>query len=585
MSGGSILAIIGGIVALFGPLVLPFITVDEEEVALRSFHVMTGLISILLSMGVIGMAAAVFKKRRRDLGWIIAVLSVAQIAIMAVTYANVWNLVPCESMGMSLCDPETGGLIDQTLVTLDWGVVLVVLASVLTFFGGLIVVASHAEYKKDERFLRVMLTWGGHIVFERVFFQPAVITVGESDDATFQLAANGMAKHTLFTPVAKTKDTYTLDVPRGIQGKVNLKGEVKDAATLQNVQISRQDAGVFSFDNGVDVVFQFTGAETGGLVAAGVGRDVALAVSFSAVAAVFLVLMTGMMSGMRARDRQEAEEALEARGRELIEVTLEDVEEKTDEIKPEGDEEDTTGKKAGGEEGKFGDPDVDPNKVSKVPKMDGKMVDKIDVKNLGIAKVLGGQQALTGALGTIMAGDTGAINSKMAVAMSGEGSELVIGSGSGGMGFRGTGSGGGGSGYGRLHGLGNIDTGGGLGRGANIGIGRKTAKKVAKLNIASGVSTGGCDKGDIAKNVRSRASALRACYETQLMSKPDLSGKITVQWTITTDGSVSNPKTVNDSLDSNAVTDCVLRSIGRIRFAKPEAGICVIQWPFVFSPG
>ena len=119
----------------------------------------------------------------------------------------------------------------------------------------------------------------------------------------------------------------------------------------------------------------------------------------------------------------------------------------------------------------------------------------------------------------------------------------------------------------------------------NIGIGRKTAKKVARLNIASGVSTGGCDKGDIAKNVRSRASALRACYETQLMSKPDLSGKITVQWTITTDGSVSNPKTVNDSLDSNAVTDCVLRSIGRIRFAKPEAGICVIQWPFVFSPG
>ena len=35
-----------------------------------------------------------------------------------------------------------------------------------------------------------------------------------------------------------------------------------------------------------------------------------------------------------------------------------------------------TAKKAGGEEGKFGDPDKDPNKQSKVPKMDGKMTDK-----------------------------------------------------------------------------------------------------------------------------------------------------------------------------------------------------------------
>ncbi len=213
------------------------------------------------------------------------------------------------------------------------------------------------------------------------------------------------------------------------------------------------------------------------------------------------------------------------------------------------------------------------------------MTDKIDVKNLGIAKVLGGIQAQNGALGQIMAGDTGALNSKMAVAMNGDGSELVIGGGAGGMGFRGTGSGGGGDGLGRIHGMGDIDTGAGTGRNANIGIGKKTAKKVAKINIASGMSTGGCDKGDIAKNVRARAATLRACYETQLLAKPDLSGKITAQWTITTDGSVTGEKAVDDSMHNNAVSDCVLRSIKRIRFMKPEAGICVIQWPFVFSPG
>jgi len=583
MSAGSILAIIGGLLALLAPMFMPFITVDEEETVLQNFHISTGLGSIALAVVTIALGAFIFKKRTQALGWAVSIVGLAQIALMALTYANVWNLIPCKGMGMSLCDPATGGLIDQTLVTLDWGVVVVVMASVLSFFGGLIVVASHPEFLKEQRFLRVMLTWGGHIVVEKVFFVPRPITVGEDNDNFFQIAAGGLTKHTLLAPSGKEK--YTLSVPAGVKANVTVGGTTKDAAGLGAIEVTHGDAGVINFDNGVDVVFQFTGAETGGLLTGSVGKDVGLAVSFSTVAACTLILLTAMMSSLKARHRTEAEESLDQKAKELIEITLEDTQQKSDEIEPEGDEDDTTGKKAGGEEGKFGDPDKDPNKQSKVPKMDGKMTDKIDVKNLGIAKVLGGQQALTGALGNIMAGDTGALDSKMAVAMSGEGSELVIGHGAGGMGFRGTGSGGGGEGYGRLHGLGAIDTGGGTGRNANLGLGRKTAKKVAKLNIASGSSTGGCDKGDIAKNVRARASSLRACYEMQLMSKPDLAGKLTVQWTITGEGSVTGQKTVGDTLNNNTVSDCVLRAISHIRFAKPEAGICVIQWPFVFSPG
>ena len=93
------------------------------------------------------------------------------------------------------------------------------------------------------------------------------------------------------------------------------------------------------------------------------------------------------------------------------------------------------------------------------------------------------------------------------------------------------------------------------------------------------------DKGNIAKNVRRRASALRACYEMQLLSKPNLKGKVTMQWTIKQDGKVANPKLVTNTIKNAKVTDCVMRTIKRIRFKKPEAGICVIQWPFVFAPG
>ena len=125
----------------------------------------------------------------------------------------------------------------------------------------------------------------------------------------------------------------------------------------------------------------------------------------------------------------------------------------------------------------------------------------------------------------------------------------------------------------------------GTGRNANVGIGRKRRKRVAKLRMAGGRSTGGCDKGNIAKNVRKRAAALRACYEMQLMSKPNLKGKVTVQWTIDTEGRVKNVKVVSDKIKNNNVTDCVVRTLKRVRFKKPEAGICIIQWPFVFVPG
>jgi len=189
-----------------------------------------------------------------------------------------------------------------------------------------------------------------------------------------------------------------------------------------------------------------------------------------------------------------------------------------------------------------------------------------------------------GKLGEIMAADKGALSTKMAIAMSGDGGELVIGHGSGGMGFRGTGTGGRGSGgYGRIHGLGAIDTGGGTGRG-NTGIGRKKRKRTAKLRLRGGRSSGACDKGDIAKNVRRRASALRACYEMQLLSEPELKGKVTLQWTIEPDGRVAGAKIVTDTIKNGKVVDCVLRTIKRIRFKKPDGGKCVLQWPFVFAP-
>ena len=73
-------------------------------------------------------------------------------------------------------------------------------------------------------------------------------------------------------------------------------------------------------------------------------------------------------------------------------------------------------------------------------------------------------------------GDQEGFDAKMNVAMSGEGGELVVGRGAGGMGMRGTGKGGGGEGFGRVGGLGKVDTGGGKGMGGKVGKAKKKKK-------------------------------------------------------------------------------------------------------------
>ncbi len=584
MTGGSIIALLGAALALLGPLFLPFITVDEAEVAFHSYDVFTGQLSLALALVTLGLVVWLLKQRTRALGWLIAVMAVVQLGLMAWTFSDVWNLTPCAAAGGAICDAATGGLLDQTLVTLDWGLAVVVVASIAAVFGGLIVVTAHPEYDRGARFLRVLMSWQGTILYEKVFFQPGPVTVGESDKALFQLAAGGMPSHTLLTPGGD--ETWTLDLPRGVDGELQVDGQERDATHVSSVTLRDGDGGRLFFDNDVQLAFHFVGAETAILGGASQRENVALAVSFAIVAAALLVILTTALLGEKDRRRRSVDESPYQRRLEHIELTMEMPQEMTDEEVLQGEEDDTTGKTAGGEEGVFGDPDIDTKKKSKVPKMDGKMVDKIDVRKLGIAKVLGGAQALQGALGDVLAGDTGALSSKMAVAMSGDGSELVIGHGSGGMGFRHTGTGGGGTGgYGRIRGLGPIDTGGGVGRKPNVRIGRKPTRRPPIITTGHGIARGGCDRGHIAKNVKRRASALRACYETQLLSRPNLRGKVTVRWTIDTQGKVRGERLLSNTLKSPRVTDCVLRAVRRIRFQKPDAGICVVQWPFIFVPG
>ena len=243
-------------------------------------------------------------------------------------------------------------------------------------------------------------------------------------------------------------------------------------------------------------------------------------------------------------------------------------------------------KRPGGAEGTFGDPDIDPAIESRIPKRDGEHVAQIDPRRVGLNDLLatsrlGGRNAISG----ILAPDAPGFQNRLAVAMAGAGSEFQLGHGTRGLSFRGTETGGGGTGtYGRIHGLGPLDT-GGDDRGVRARKGDKRERRVGTVDVGKGGTGGFCSRGDIEKNVRLRAGAVRACYEQQLQVRPKLAGKITVRWTIHVDGTVKNAAVASSSLRNDAVERCILRAIRRIRFQKPKGGLCVVSWPFAFQPG
>lgn len=171
----------------------------------------------------------------------------------------------------------------------------------------------------------------------------------------------------------------------------------------------------------------------------------------------------------------------------------------------------------------------------------------------------------------------------------------------GGGGFGGAGGfggGGGGFGGGGAFGLGGM---GGMGGGLPGGIGGADArrsgrmalaslkgrdrKRASRVKLGSGSMGQFCKKADVQRKVRGRAAAIRACYEMQLQMKPDLNGKVTVQWIIDLTGRVKGVKSVGNTTGNAKLGQCIAKIIGKIHFQKPNGGMCIIRWPFVFTPG
>ncbi|MFT5432526.1 MAG: hypothetical protein ACI9OJ_003225 [Myxococcota bacterium] len=215
-----------------------------------------------------------------------------------------------------------------------------------------------------------------------------------------------------------------------------------------------------------------------------------------------------------------------------------------------------------------------PISVGLRPPLPGKGVP--DPKDIGILALLQ-VGPNSGAVSQVLGG-ADALGDRIKTAMGLVGGDGPYAGGGTRLGPRGPGRGNGPGGNGMLS-VGEIRTGTGI----RTTLKKKSKTKVGRVKFRQGKSVGGCAKANISSVVRRRSRQFRYCFEQALVSRPSLTGPMTVRWTIKMDGTPSNISSRHQL--GSQMGSCVARVIRRMRFARPTGATCVVQWPFVFDGG
>jgi TonB family protein len=262
------------------------------------------------------------------------------------------------------------------------------------------------------------------------------------------------------------------------------------------------------------------------------------------------------------------------------------------------DEQGGKGKRHKGEEGKMGKK-TSKNKEGlyglKGPKdnPDPHLAKKLAEENAKNAGILGVLKMNEGShLASIFGRDTAAGSDAVNVLGGLIGNEIGEAYGVGGLGLVGTGTGGGGTGEGTI-GLGNFGTigkggGGGNGSGYGRGAGGLGGRRARAPDVIPGQANvrGSLDKEIIRRIIRRHINEVKYCYESELTKKADLSGRISVQFTIAATGQVIASVLQSSTMGNLRVENCVVQSVRRWEFPKPMGGgIVIVSYPFNFTAG
>jgi len=258
--------------------------------------------------------------------------------------------------------------------------------------------------------------------------------------------------------------------------------------------------------------------------------------------------------------------------------------------KPEKDQGDS-GKALAGDSGKMGKPDSKRTSGLYAIKGDGKDTHlgkeaaKAAAQNKGILGILNSAQGSPFA--SILGRDVAVGSDQENVLGNLVGGQIAEAYGPGGFGVTGAGPGGGGTGL-KSIGTGDFHTslGRNYGRGGEIGLPGKPHQKIAGVTTGIVTLRGSLDKEIIRRVVRLHMNEVKYCYDQELVRKPGIEGRLSVQFVISPFGQVVSSVMQSTTMNNLGVEKCVVDAVKRWEFPKPTGGgIAIVAYPFNFVAG
>jgi hypothetical protein len=110
-------------------------------------------------------------------------------------------------------------------------------------------------------------------------------------------------------------------------------------------------------------------------------------------------------------------------------------------------------------------------------------------------------------------------------------------------------------------------------------------RRQALIGVGRAQVRGGLDRQVIARVIRRHLNEVKYCYQRELQSRPALTGRVIVQFTITSRGTVGAARTSVSTLGNKRVERCISLAVGRWRFPRPRGpSLVVVNHPFVLRP-
>ena len=443
------------------------------------------------------------------------------------------------------------------------------------------------------RILRIGIIQGGRIVEERLVRKREHVTIGQSSRNMFVVPSDALPRQWLLFEI--TPRGYVAHFADAMDARIAVGNEIISLAQLkQSGKIRRHGhSWVMVLDErsrgkitvgDMTILFQFVTppppqprpqlpASVRGSMTSDLDWVFTTIAAFSFIAHLALIIYLRSVDWPRKPDIEEIPDR-------FVQMVVKKQEKPPEVVqKPEEKKEEEDKGKEKKEEPKPAGP------PKKKPEMSAEEKARLDaerrarlaeqVRNTGILKLLGAKADGEGSIADVLG--KGDVDRDQEKAFQGVGGLTVA---TGDAALRGVKSGTGGTGkVADISGL----RGGGKIAGGETGQGASERRVVGVVKSEPPSVDGELDPNIVTREVKARMGAIKACYDRALKRNPNISGKVSVRWTITGAGTVSGVDIDQDTMGDSEVSSCIKSNIAKWRFPAPSGGSVEVSFPFVFQ--